>query len=64
MSRRQFGDGVSGADAHSTNGMTYMDLGVGIARKGWLTRNDVVNCLPLGEIEAVLAAKKHGGKKA
>ena len=31
---------------------------IGTARKGWLTRKDVVNCLPLGKIEAVLAAKR------
>jgi len=32
--------------------------GVGIARKGWLTKDDVINCLPLGKIETVLTAKK------
>jgi DNA polymerase (family 10) len=31
---------------------------VRIARKGWLTRNDVINTLPLGQIEAALKAKK------
>jgi DNA polymerase (family 10) len=32
-----------GADAHSTNGMNYMDLGIGIARKAWLTADQVLN---------------------
>jgi DNA polymerase (family 10) len=45
-------------DAHSTRGFHDLAIGVGVARKGWLTRNDVVNCLPLGKIEAVLAAKR------
>ena len=32
-----------GADAHSTAGMSNMDLGVGIARKAWLTADEVLN---------------------
>ncbi len=36
-----------GADAHNTAGMTNMDLGVGIARKGWLTAEQVLNARPL-----------------
>jgi DNA polymerase (family 10) len=45
-------------DAHTTYGLHDLHYGVGIARKGWLTKVDVVNCLPLGKIEQVLAAKK------
>jgi DNA polymerase (family 10) len=45
-------------DAHTTFGLQDLIYGVGIARKGWLTRTDVVNCLPLGKIEKVLEAKK------
>jgi DNA polymerase (family 10) len=45
-------------DAHSTSGLHYLWLGVAEARKGWLTRADVVNTLPLGKIEAVLEAKR------
>lgn len=45
-------------DAHSVQGLQDLAVGVGIARKGWLTRSDVVNTLPLGRIESVLAAKK------
>ena len=44
-------------DAHSIDGYKHLWFGVQAARKGWLTRADVVNCLPLGKIEAVLAAK-------
>ena len=45
-------------DAHTTYGLHDLIYGVGIARKGWLENSDVVNCLPLGKIEPVLAAKK------
>jgi DNA polymerase (family X) len=41
-------------DAHSVHGLQDLYHGVRIARKGWLTRADVVNCLPLGQIESVL----------
>ena len=49
---------VINPDAHHTSHLQFLHFGVGIARKGWLTRKDVVNCLPLGKIEAVLAAKR------
>ena len=47
-------------DAHSTEDLAFLWFGVRIARKGWLTKTDVVNCLPLGKIEAVLRAKREG----
>ena len=49
---------VINPDAHSTGHLQFLHFGIGIARKGWLTRKDVVNCLPLGKIEAALAAKR------
>jgi len=45
-------------DAHSTAGLQNLIFGVGIARKGWLTQNDVINTLPLARIESVLKAKR------
>jgi DNA polymerase (family 10) len=45
-------------DAHHSSQLNNLWFGVGIARKGWLTRDDVVNCLPLGRIEAELARKR------
>jgi DNA polymerase (family 10) len=45
-------------DAHHPSQFQYLWFGIGTARKGWLTREDVVNCLPLGKIEAVLATKR------
>jgi len=44
-------------DAHSTHGLQDILFGVRIARKGWLRREDVINCLPLAEVEKVLQAK-------
>lgn len=49
-------------DAHSVGGLQRLWFGVSLARKGGLTRKDVVNCLPLGQIESLLSAKrKHFG---
>ncbi len=41
-------------DAHRTGDLQYLHFGILQARKGWLRRRDVVNCLPLGEIEGIL----------
>ena len=49
---------VINPDAHRTERLQDLWFGVGIARKGWLTKADVVNCLPLGKIEAALDAKR------
>ncbi len=45
-------------DAHSTAGLQDLLFGIGSARKGWLTKKDVINTLPLGKIEAELIRKK------
>ena len=45
-------------DAHSTQNLQHLWFGVTQARKGWLTRADVVNCAPLGRIEGLLGAKR------
>jgi DNA polymerase (family X) len=45
-------------DAHHTSQLNFLWYGIGAARKGWLTRGDVVNTLPLGKIEKVLSAKR------
>lgn len=46
-------------DAHRASQLHYLWFGVAAARKGWLTRAEVVNTLPLGKIEAVLAQKRN-----
>src|SRR5438477_8340293 len=53
---------VINPDAHRAERLQDLWFGVGIARKGWLTKDDVMNCLPLGKIEAELQAKR--SKKA
>lgn len=50
--RRAVAAGVTislGADAHGISAIGNMDLGVGIARKAWLTREHVLNVLPADE---------------
>ena len=48
---------VINPDAHRTERFQDLWFGIGIARKGWLTKDDVVNCLPVGKIEKALRAK-------
>jgi DNA polymerase (family X) len=51
---------VINPDAHRTERLQDLWFGIGIARKGWLTKDDVMNCLPLEKIEAALRAKREG----
>ena len=45
-------------DAHSVADFQYLPLGIGIARKGWLTKADVINCLPAVAVAALLHPRK------
>lgn len=45
-------------DAHAPDGVADYRYGVGIARKGWLAADDVVNTKGLAEIEKFLEARK------
>ena len=45
-------------DAHSVYGLQDLIFGVGAARKGWLTREDVINTFPLGRVEEQLMIKR------
>ena len=49
---------VINPDAHRTERLQDLWFGIGIARKGWLTKADVMNCLPLAKIEGALRAKR------
>jgi len=49
---------VINPDAHHVSGFQYLWYGIGTARKGWLQKSDVVNCLPSGKIEEALAKKR------
>lgn len=44
-------------DAHSAAGLEYMELGVGTARRGWLSKSDVVNCLSASELLKLLKTR-------
>ncbi|NDF00793.1 MAG: hypothetical protein EB034_21365, partial [Verrucomicrobia bacterium] len=46
-------------DAHRLDHFNYLRLGTGVARKGWLTKGDVVNTLSLGELRKALKGKRH-----
>ena len=46
-------------DAHHADQLEYLWFGAKLARKGWLTREDVVNTLPLDEVEELLALMVH-----
>jgi DNA polymerase (family 10) len=48
-----------GPDAHSTHGLDNVELGVAIARKGWLEKGDVLNCGSAAEV--VAHARRHRG---
>ncbi|HXT18031.1 MAG TPA: DNA polymerase/3'-5' exonuclease PolX [Gemmatimonadaceae bacterium] len=48
-----------GPDAHSTKGLDYMHLGVGIARKGWLEPGDVLNTRDANAIVAFARARRN-----
>jgi DNA polymerase (family X) len=41
------------SDAHSVRALGYVELGIGQARRGWLTKANVLNTRPWSEIEAL-----------
>lgn len=43
-----------GTDTHSIDMMDNMKYGVNVARRGWATKKDVINCLSLSEFEKEL----------
>jgi len=45
-------------DAHDTAGLAHVRTGVNIARKGWLTRESVLNTRPLAEMKRWLAERR------
>jgi len=47
-------------DAHRSGQLQYLSFGVRLARKGWLTKNDVINTKNLHEIEAWLGIERVG----
>ncbi len=49
---------VINCDAHRNEHAGFLRLGAGIARKGWLEKDDVINTLPLPKLRARLNAKR------
>jgi len=49
---------VINCDAHRLDHFGYLRLGAGVARKGWLTKGDVVNTLSLAELRKALKGKR------
>ncbi|HEY2802049.1 MAG TPA: DNA polymerase/3'-5' exonuclease PolX [Chthoniobacterales bacterium] len=49
---------VINPDAHGVERLQELWFGIGVARKGWLSKADVVNTLPLGKIERALRRKR------
>lgn len=49
---------VINPDAHRNEHANFLRLGIGIARKGWLTKADVINTLPLEKLRKELQKKR------
>ena len=47
-----------GPDAHSPKGLDVMDIGIGIARKGWLEAADILNAGTADEVLAFARARR------
>ncbi len=47
-----------GTDAHHVGQLWMMKLGVGVARRGWLTKEDVVNCWDVERVKNFAKAKR------
>ena len=52
--------GVINCDAHRHEHAGFLRLGAGIARKGWLSKTDVINTLPLPALLTALKKKRKG----
>ncbi len=49
-----------GPDAHSPQGLDHLEMGVAIARKGWLTAADVLNSRSADDVLAFAQARRSG----
>ena len=56
---RRHGVRVSiGPDAHTLDGLDHAAIGVGMARKGWLEPQDVLNASPVGDVLSFAARRR------
>jgi DNA polymerase (family 10) len=49
---------VINCDAHRNEHAHQLRLGAGVARKGWLTKADIMNTLPLDQLQKALKQKR------
>lgn len=55
---KEFGIKISvSTDAHSVTDLHYMSSGINQARRGWLEKGDVLNCLSLNDLKRQLAQR-------
>lgn len=52
---------VINPDAHSTDDLSLFHYGIDVARRGWLEKGDVLNTLPVEEVEKRLKQKRNAG---
>ena len=52
-----------GPDAHSTHGLDNVEIGVGIARKGWLEAADVLNTRPVEDVVTIARGRRAGRRR-
>jgi DNA polymerase (family 10) len=45
---------VISTDAHNRYQLQYLDFGIGLARRAWLRPQDIVNALPLKQLQTWL----------
>jgi DNA polymerase (family 10) len=48
---------VISTDAHNQSNLEFMKFGVGVARRGWLEKRDILNTLPAAEFLKALRRK-------
>src|SRR3954462_4267769 len=53
---------VINCDAHRNEHADHLRLGAGVARKGWLTKADIINTLPLEDLKKALRQKRERAK--
>ncbi len=45
-------------DAHSSEGLSEISLGIGVARRAWVTPKNVINCMKLADLRKFIARKR------
>src|SRR5688500_4862584 len=53
-----------GPDAHSTRGLDNVEIGVGVARKGWLGPDDILNTRSADDVLAFARSRRQPERRA